>query len=206
MVMDRVKSDGLERACAIIARGGVIIFPTDTVYGIGCAPSSSAGIERIYAAKGRPRDKPLTLHFATVEQMLEYAPNDARALVIALAFLPGPLTLVVRRPPFIDAALVGGLATLGLRVPNHELCAALLARCGPLAATSANLSGAPAYSGRETSVSRGGARGELPEADFFIDAGPAPLGVASTVVDLSGADVRLIRAGSVPFEAVNRIL
>jgi L-threonylcarbamoyladenylate synthase len=136
--------------------------------------------------------------------MLEYAPSDARALALARAFLPGPLTLVVRRPPVVDASIVGGLATLGLRVPNHELCAALLARCGPLAATSANLSGAPAYSGRDASDPR--AQEKLPEADLFIDAGPAPLGVASTVVDLSGDVVRLIRAGAIPFEAIERAL
>lgn len=138
--------------------------------------------------------------------MLEYAPNDSRALALARAFLPGPLTLVVRRPPFVDAAIVGGLGTLGLRVPNHELCAALLAQCGPLAATSANLSGAPAYSGRDASDPQAASRAHLPEADLFIDAGPAPLGVASTVVDLSGSDVRLIRAGAISFEAIERVL
>jgi L-threonylcarbamoyladenylate synthase len=171
------------------------------VYGIGCSPSAPAAIERIYAAKGRPRDKPLALYFATVEQMLEYARNDSRALALARAFLPGPLTIVVRRPPFVDGRIVGGLPTLGLRVPNHELCAALLARCGPLAATSANLSGATPYSGRDDS-----AREDLPEADYFIDAGPAPLGVASTVVDLSGDDVRLLRSGSLPFDEIERAL
>jgi L-threonylcarbamoyladenylate synthase len=171
------------------------------VYGIGCSPSAPAAIERIYAAKGRPRDKPLALYFATVEQMLEYARNDPRALALARAFLPGPLTIVVRRPPFVNGRIVGGLPTLGLRVPNHELCAALLARCGPLAATSANLSGATPYSGRS-----GSAREDLPEADYFIDAGPAPLGVASTVVDLSGGDVRLLRSGSLPFDAIKRAL
>ena len=201
--MARNWTDGpplIDEACAVVKRGGVVIFPTDTVYGIGCSPTSPAGIERIYAAKGRPRDKPLALYFAAVEQMLEYAPNDPAALALARAFLPGPLTIVVRRPPFVAAELVCGLQTLGLRVPDHALCMRLLARCGPLAATSANRSGEPAHTGDPVT------RGELPEADFLIEAGPSPLGVASTVVDLSGEAPRLIRAGSIPLEAIERVL
>jgi L-threonylcarbamoyladenylate synthase len=195
------RGDGLEaavaEACRVVAGGGVVIFPTDTVYGIGCQPSHPAAVERIYALKGRPREKPLALHFASVEYMLEYAPGDARVLALARRFLPGPLTIVVKRPATVDASIVAGLPTLGLRVPEHATCAALLARCGPLAATSANLSDAPAFTGRESPD-------VLPQADLFVDAGPAPVGVASTVVDLSQGDVRLIREGAVPFDAIVR--
>jgi L-threonylcarbamoyladenylate synthase len=129
------RGEGLEaalaEACRVVAGGGVVIFPTDTVYGIGCQPSHPAAVERIYALKGRPREKPLALHFSSVEYMLEYAPRDARVLALARRFLPGPLTIVVRRPVTVDASIVAGLPTLGLRVPEHATCAALLARCGP---------------------------------------------------------------------------
>ncbi len=196
--------DVVDEVCAVVKDEGVVIFPTDTVYGIGCSPSSHKAIERIYGLKGRVREKPLALYFANVETMLEYALRDARVLALARAFLPGPLTLVVPRPAAVDPYLVGDLLTLGLRVPNHDVCNALLARCGPLAATSANLSGEPAYTGtRAIADGTAGATG-LPDADLFVDAGPAPIGVVSTVVDLAHDEIRLIRAGALSFDQIVR--
>jgi len=185
----------VEEAAAVVRDGGVIVFPTDTVYAVGCDPTCHPAIDRIYALKGRPRQKPLALHFAHVDDLLPYILNDERAVALARRFLPGALTLVVRRPAAIDAYLVGDLPTLGLRVPEDSFCQALLERTGPLAATSANVSGDEPYTGR-------GPSRDLPEADLFVDAGPARHGVASTVVDISQADVRLIRGGTLPFASL----
>lgn len=184
----------VEEAAAVVRDGGTIVFPTDTVYGIGCDPTCHPAIDRIYALKGRPREKPLVLHFAHVDDLLPYI-LDARAVALARRFLPGALTLVVARPPSVDPYVARGLQTIGLRVPAHALCQALLERFGPLAATSANASGTEAYTGREPF-------GELPDADLFVDAGPAPVGVASTVVDLSQPEMRLIREGAIPFASI----
>jgi len=182
----------VDEVATVVLAGGVVIFPTDTVYGIGCDPFRPEAVERIYELKDRPRDKPLALHLSGVPEFLEYAADNPRARVLARAFLPGPLTIVVRRPPIIDARVAASLPTIGLRVPDHALCAYILDRCGPFAGTSANASGAPAFTGREPDS-------ELPAADLFVDAGPAPGGVESTVVDISQREVRLIREGAVPF-------
>jgi L-threonylcarbamoyladenylate synthase len=185
----------VEEVAAVVLDGGVVIFPTDTVYGIGCDPFRAEAVERIYELKDRSREKPLTLHLSGVPEFLEYARDNARARALARAFLPGPLTIVVRRPAIIDARVAAGLPTIGLRVPDHSLCAFILERCGPLAATSANASGAPAFTGREPAS-------ELPPADLFVDAGPAPGGVESTVVDVSQHEPRLIREGAIRFAEV----
>ena len=189
-----------EDAANIIQGGGTVIFPTDTVYGIGADPQRSDAIARIYDAKRRPHAKPLALHFATVMELLEYLDGNTLATIAARAFLPGPLTIIVRRPAFISQAVTAGMDTLGLRVPDHALCSLILERSGPLAATSANPSGAPAY------VGNGRERETLPEADLFIDAGPTPMERESTVIDLSGPQPRLIREGSLPLERLRAVL
>lgn len=157
-------------------------------------PSS---VERIFVAKGRPRDKPLSLHLASVAELLEYIPDDTRAKTLARRFLPGPLTFVVKRPAWVDERVSAGLPSIGMRVPDHALCLALLERCGPLAATSANGSGASAFTGDEDVAC-------LPEADLFVDAGSTPLRAESTVIDLTGERVRLIREGIVPADMIEQ--
>jgi L-threonylcarbamoyladenylate synthase len=177
-----------EEVAAVVFGGGTVIFPTDTVYGIGCDPMRPGSVERIFALKERPREKPLSLHLASFAEFLEYVPNDMRAQTAARLFLPGPLTLIVKRPTWIDERVSAGLSSIGLRVPAHALCLALLERCGPLAATSANRSGADAFTGAGEAVG-------LPEADLFVDAGPTPLCAESTVIDLTGDNARLVREG-----------
>jgi len=189
-----------DAVAAVIQRGGTAIFPTDTVYGIGCDPMRASAVDAIFALKGRPRDKPLSLHFGSVTELLEYAGENALARVAAEAFLPGPLTLVVARPSFVDARVTAGLPTLGLRVPKHEVARVILERCGPLAGTSANLSGEPAYTGDRFS-------GEvLPAADIRVDDGPTPLRAESTIVDVTSSRARLIRLGAVDLAALEAVL
>ncbi len=177
-----------EHVAAVIFGGGTVIFPTDTVYGIGCDPVDRAAVERIYALKGRPRAKPLVLHLGSVTEALEYAPENELAHLYAGAMLPGPLTLVVARPAHVPSAVTAGLPSVGLRVPAHALSLVIFERCGPLAATSANRSGAEPYTG--TGVLAG-----LGEADLLVDAGPTPLGAESSVLDVTGREPRLLREG-----------
>jgi len=180
------QSLGIARTVAsIVRRGGVAIFPTDTVYGIGCDPAQEVSVERIFASKGRPRSKPLSLHFGSVEELLVYAAGNELAASAAQHFLPGPLTIVVRRPPS--------------RAPKHALCQAILNSSGPLAATSANLSGSAAYSGTRSVT-------ELPDADVFVDDGPTPLGAESTVIDVCGKQPRLVREGAIKLAMLEAVL
>lgn len=179
----------LEEVAHAIEAGGTVIFPTDTVYGIGADPAREDAVLRIFEAKQRPRDKALALHFGAVSEALEYVSDPASAAVVR-RLLPGPVTVIVSRPSFVADFVTAGLPTVGLRVPDHPLCSAILERCGPLAGTSANRSGLPAYAGE-------GGGGALPEADVFVDAGPTPHRGESTIVDVSGGRPKLVREGVV---------
>jgi L-threonylcarbamoyladenylate synthase len=184
--VERIAAD----VAAVVEAGGTVILPTDTVYGIGCDPTQPAAIARIFELKGRPGYKPLALHMGSVSEMLEYAGGSPLAALAARHFLPGPLTIVVRRPEFVDERVSAGMATVGLRVPAQRLCLALLERTGPLAATSANLSGSPAYLG-------GPGAANLPAADLFVFDGPTPLQTESTIIDVSHDELRLVREGAI---------
>jgi L-threonylcarbamoyladenylate synthase len=183
-------SEVAERVARVVVDGGIAILPMDTVYGIGCSPGSQVAVERIFTAKARPSSKPLSLHFGTVAELLAYAPGNELAARAAAHFLPGPLTLIVDRPSTVAPFVTRGLPTVGLRVPKHALTCAILQRSGPLAATSANLSGHPAFTG-SASVTN------LPDADVFVDDGPTPLGAESTIIEVTGKRVRIVREGAI---------
>jgi L-threonylcarbamoyladenylate synthase len=183
----------------VILGGGTVIFPTDTVYGVGCDPMQAQAIARIYRLKGREGRKPLSLHLASPEEALEYAGDDPAVAAAIRRLLPGPVTLIVRRPAFIDEQMTSGLPTMGLRVPEHAVCAAILARSGPLAATSANRSGEPAFFGQ-------GSRDRLPAADLLVDAGPTPWRRESTIVDLTAGRPRVVREGVVSVTMLEQVL
>ncbi len=188
----------LDTVAEVVFGGGTVIFPTDTVYGIGCDPAQPEAVVRIFTLKNRPPNKPLALHFGSVAELLEYAPGNGLASLAARRFLPGPLTIVVRRLPFVDGLVSAGLPAIGLRVPDHTLARAILERCGPLAGTSANASGTPAFTGANAAV--------LPEADLLIDDGPTPLEAESTVIDLSDDEPRLVREGIITVAMLEQAL
>ena len=188
-----------EEIAAVVYGGGTVIFPTDTVYGIGCDPFRVDAIDKIYQAKQRPDHKPLSLHLATVAEFLEYVPGNAAANFAARRLMPGPVTMILRRPAFIYDDVSSGLATLGFRVPDDALCTAILDRVGPLAATSANVSGQRPYFGDED-----GAR--LPAVDLFVENGATRFGAESTVLDLSAAAPRVLREGALSMEYLSERL
>lgn len=179
-------------------RGAIVVFPTDTVYGIGADPASPEAIARIFFAKGRPLTKPLSLHLASVDEALEYV-DDPLAARRVRRLLPGPVTVIVRRPPWVSEHVTVGLPTVGLRVPDHPLCRSILERAGPLAATSANLSSFPAYTGGDDGA-------DLPDADLFVDAGPTPHRGESTIIDLSTSPPRLLREGVISVTSIEAIV
>jgi L-threonylcarbamoyladenylate synthase len=176
-----------------------VIFPTDTVYGIGCDPMQPSAIARIYELKGREAGKPLSLHVASVEEALEYSGGIPAVSAAIRRLLPGPVTLIVRRPSFISEQMTSGLPSMGLRVPDNPVCASILERVGPLAATSANRAGEPAFCGE-------GARERLPHADLLIEAGPTRWRAESTIVDLTAGRPRLVREGVVSVAMLQRAL
>ena len=190
----------LDEAARCAAAGGTIVFPTDTVYGIGCAAEDDVAVESIFAAKRRPADKPLAVHLAASESAAFYASSispAARALIAT--FWPGPLTIVVARRPGVCTAAARGGASIALRCPDDDVCRAIIEATGPLAATSANISGAPPYDG-------GDDLSGLPEASLAIIAGRTKQGRESTVLDCSAAGVRLVREGALDAAVVARTL
>lgn len=174
--------------------GGLVAFPTETVYGLGADARNPAAVARIFAAKGRPADHPLIVHLPDASQLTEWArdvPRAARRL--ARTFWPGPLTMILPRANGVPDAVTGGLDTIALRVPNHPLALALLrAFGGGIAAPSAN------RYGRVSPTRVEHVREELGAAvDLVLDGGPCSVGIESTIVDLSGDRVRILRPGAI---------
>jgi len=166
------------RAAAALADGELVVYPTETVYGLAADALDPDAIERAFAAKGRPRDKPLSLAVPTVEAATEHVDADERTVAFMRQFLPGPVTVVCERAAHVPPALVGGGDRVGVRVPDHEVALALLEAFAPITATSANRSGEP-------SVTR---PDELDPAfresvAAVVDGGVCD-GAASTVVDV----------------------
>lgn len=188
-----------EEAARVVFGGGTVIFPTDTVYGIGCDPYDADAIAKIYGSKQRPGNKPLTMHLSSLTEFLEYARGNLEAAAIGRRLFPGPVTIIVPRPAFIDQTVTSALPTLGFRVPDDPLCCAILERCGPLAATSANTSGEAAYFGA-------GDWETLPPADLLIENGPTKFGRESTVIDLTGPAPVVLREGVLSAERLTEML
>lgn len=200
-----VPDDDAGRAAAadVLRGGGVVALPTDTVYGIAVALDTEGGIERLFAAKRRPPDKGIMLLLDRREQAPEIGEMTPAADTLARACWPGGLTVVV--PQRVDrplpAVLTGGMATIGLRVPDHPAPRALARAVGPLPTTSANVSGLPEASTAEE------IRAQLGDAiDLILDGGPAHGGPASTVVDCTKHPPEILRVGAVPAARVGELL
>ena len=181
----------IREAAAVLAADGLVAFPTETVYGLGALALSEAAVGRVFAAKGRPGTNPLIVHVADVSQARTLAgdwPEAADGL--AAAFWPGPLTLVVTKTASIPPVVTGGGPTVALRCPAHPVAAALIAAAGPLAAPSANRSGELSPTTAEH-VARSLGEG----VEMILDGGACAGGVESTVVDVTGPVVRLLRPG-----------
>jgi L-threonylcarbamoyladenylate synthase len=190
--------DVIREAAAMIGDGLVVAYPTDTLYGLAVDPRNADAVQRLYELKGRPETSALTLIAADIDQLRAVAELSAPARRLAAAFWPGPLTIVLRAKAAVTPALAGG-TTVGVRVPDHGVATALARAAGfCVTATSANRSGATAASSAGATVAA------LPDVDAVLDAGPARGGAPSTIVDASGRDVSLIRAGAVPWERVLR--
>lgn len=211
MPLRRVPDDDAGRAEAIrvLAAGGIVAIPTDTVYGIAVALETRNGIERLYAAKQRPPDKAIALLLADAAQAREIGELTPAAEALAGAFWPGGMTFVVPRRGDrpLPAALTGGalapgaIPTVGLRVPDHDAPRALARALGPLPTTSANRSGEPECRDADEIEARLG-----DAIDLILDGGPAAGGPASTVVDVTGDAPRVLREGAVPAEGIDRAL
>jgi L-threonylcarbamoyladenylate synthase len=196
-------SDAITRAAAVLLRGDLVAFPTETVYGLGANALDTAAVAKIFAAKGRPATDPLIVHIAAaarLDNVAEQVPALAREL--AAAFWPGPLTLVLRRRPIVPPNVTAGQDTVGVRMPAHRVALALVEAAGvPIAAPSANLFTHPSPTSAAHVLEDLGGR-----IGLILDGGPTPIGIESTVVDLTQDPPTLLRPGGVSIEALRTFI
>jgi L-threonylcarbamoyladenylate synthase len=189
-----VSGTAIDAAVRILRAGGLVAFPTETVYGLGADAANPRAVRRIFEAKGRPADHPLIVHLASAEQLSQWARQIPPAVpTLAQRFWPGPLTLILRRAAGVLDEVTGGQDTVGLRVPAHPLAQALLqAFGGGIAAPSAN------RFGRISPTTAQHVREELGDrVDLILDGGACPVGIESTILDLSSGAPVLLRPGHV---------
>ena len=194
--------EALKQACAVIRSGGVIAYPTETVYGLGSDPFNPEAVERIYAIKGRDRSKALILLVPdeqTLQDLTEHIPDPARRLMDR--FWPGPLTLIFKASPRLPATVLGGGQTVALRISSHPLVRALLSHLrAPLTSSSANRSQEPPAQSAQDVLAQLGS-----SVDLILDAGPSENALPSTVVDVSTGNPILLRQGRIPFDQITHV-
>ena len=197
-------SGAIKEAAAVLDAGGLVAFPTETVYGLGADATNDTAVATLYAAKERPAFNPLIAHVADLATARRLAAFDEEAERLARAFWPGPLTLVLRKRPScpVGELATAGLDTIALRVPDHPVARELLLAFGrPVVAPSANRSGEVSPTSAEHVRADLGGR-----IDLIIDDGPSPVGVESTILACVDGAVLLLRPGAVPRDAIVRLL
>jgi L-threonylcarbamoyladenylate synthase len=196
------RSAGIASAISAVKGGRLVVLPTDTVYGIGADAFDNTAIAALLAAKGRGRDMPVPVlvgSWHTIEGLVYTVPNAARELI--RAFWPGALSLVVQQAPSLQWDLGDAAGTVMLRMPLHPVAIEVLREVGPMAVSSANISGQPA------AVTVDDARNQLGDlVEVYLDAGPSAEQAASTIVDLTGASPRILRTGPISAEAIAKVL
>ncbi len=197
------KKDDLEEAARILREGGLVAFPTETVYGLGADARDPKAAGRIYAAKGRPSDNPLIVHLARREDIAGIAreiPPSAQKLIDA--FMPGPITLILKKQPSVPDTVTAGLDTVAVRIPADETARRLIELSGvPVAAPSANISGKPSPTSFEHVLHDMDGRIEA-----IVDGGEASVGVESTIVDCTGETPLILRPGGITPEMVRSVV
>ena len=199
---DEEREAALAAGSLAVQQGSLVVLPTDTVYGIGADAFDPSAVRDLLAAKGRGRDMPppvLISAATTLDAIAIAVPGYARALIEE--FWPGPLTLVCTQQPSLQWDLGDNRGTVAVRMPDHDVALALLERTGPLAVSSANLTGRPAATDALQAEEMLG-----DEVSVIIDSGPSPGGEASTIVDVTGSQGRVLREGALSLDRLNEVL
>ncbi len=198
-----VSDQEIKNAVAVLRAGGLVAFPTETVYGLGADAANPEALKKVFAAKGRPHDHPLIVHVADAVQLANWAREIPPAAgKLAKKFWPGPLTVILRRAASVSDLVTGGQDTVALRVPSHPVAQALLrAFGGGIAAPSAN------RFGRVSATTAAHVRSEFGDTvECVLDGGAADVGIESTIVDLSGPRPVLLRPGRITAEQLEKVL
>ena len=192
----------LKRAAEIIRKGGLVAFPTETVYGLGANALNRKAVIKIFEAKGRPMDNPLIVHISDMKMIREIAKMNEIAERLAKKFFPGPITLVVDKKEVIPPEVTAGLETVAIRMPSHPIALKLIKVSGvPIAAPSANLAGKPSPTKTEHVIDD-----LYGKVDLILDGGETNIGVESTVVDTTVYPVEILRPGGLPIEEIRKVV
>lgn len=197
------QQEDLTEAAGVLSRGGLVAFPTETVYGLGANALDPQAVAGIFKAKGRPTDNPLIIHVADTAQVYEISDEvTVQAQRVIEAFWPGPLTLVLPKRPGVPDEVTAGLNTVAIRMPDHPVALALIKMAGvPVAAPSANSSGRPS-----PTTARHVMKDLQGKIDLIVDGGPCRVGVESTVLDMTHEPPVILRPGAVSREALEGVL
>lgn len=197
------EDESLEKACNILRDGGLVAFPTETVYGLGGDALSYDAAHKIYAAKGRPSDNPLIVHIADTKDLYDVACNvNEKAVALVDAFWPGPITMIFQKADKVPTSTTGGLDTVAVRMPSHPLAQALIRMSGVyIAAPSANTSGRPSPTKAEHVIED--LQGKI---DMIIDGGQVGIGIESTIVDLTEEIPVILRPGYITKEMLEEVV
>lgn len=194
-------SDTIRRALEILRAGGLVAFPTDTVYGVGALAFDGKAVESIYTAKDRPLEKAIPILIGDMDDLDKVAISiPSITLKLASRFWPGPLTILVPKKPELPES-ISATSTIGVRMPDHEIARALLRAAGPMAVTSANISSQANPTTAEEVFAQLGGRIEL-----IIDGGKTPGGMPSTLVDCTGDEIKVLREGPISEEDLRSAL
>ncbi len=200
---DAPNSETIHLAASLIRQGGLVAFPTETVYGLGADALNSNAVLALFKAKRRPHDNPPIVHVGKIEDVYKLAREvPAKAEKLMELFWPGPLTLIFKRLEIVPAVTVAGLDTIAVRMPKHNVALALIRESErPIAAPSANLAGKPSPTTAEHVLED--LEGRI---DAVLDAGPTQIGVESTVLDMTVDPPQVLRPGGTPYEALKEVL
>ena len=202
LILTEGKED-IEKAAEIIRGGGLVAFPTETVYGLGANALDAAAVSKVYAAKGRPSDNPMIVHIADIamlDDIAEEVTDDMRRVMDA--FWPGPITMIVKRRPVVPDITTGGLDTVGIRFSSNPIAQALIKASGcPIAAPSANLSGKPSPTTADHVVND-----MMGRIDAIIKGGSCEHGIESTVMDMTGVIPMILRPGVITSKVISEVL
>lgn len=202
-LVQKISKQSIAKAVALLKKGEVVAFPTETVYGLGANAFSAAAVKKIFAAKGRPADNPVLVHVGSLEMLhtvVRSVPPRAQKLIDA--FWPGPLTLILPVAKTVPRAVTTGLSTVAVRMPSGKVALALIRGAGvPLAAPSANTSGRPSPTTAAHVLQD--MRGTIP---LILDGGPSQFGVESTIVDASRTPAVVLRPGAISIEAIRAVV
>ncbi|MBQ9132996.1 MAG: threonylcarbamoyl-AMP synthase [Clostridia bacterium] len=198
---NEINDETLARAGEILRRGGLVVFPTETVYGLGADALDADAAKKIYAAKGRPSDNPLIVHIADPADADKYAIVGEEYRRLAKAFMPGPLTVILPKRDCIPSAVTGGLDSVGIRCPENKIARRMIAAAGvPVAAPSANISGKPSPTSAEH------VRFDMDgKVDMILDGGECTVGLESTIVKVEEGKLTLLRPGAITLDMLRAL-